>query len=178
MDPKKLMGYSVPGDQKVPVPARDWRAMKLALWHSQSLAGIAMREAELILARCSHLEGCPGQDSETEACRGAIEINATEEVDGCPDRELRMSALVILTAARQMAPADARKPSTEPYFAPSREYFSDVLAAFAATQVENEMLREMLLKAGVEPPVSRNNVGGAFLSPAPSTHTPQIEETT
>lgn len=150
---QKMMGYEIPGDEKVPVPVRDWNAQKLALWKSRELATIAAREAELILNLCRHERRCPGIMNETESC-----------VAECPDRETRMSALVILNAARQLAPADARKPA-EPYYAPSREYFSEVMAALAAAQVENEVLREVMRQAGIAVP--------AGVAP-----TPQLEEVT
>jgi len=70
---------------------------------------------------------------------------------GCPDREMRMSALVILTAARQSAPVNAPKPTDEPYFAPSREYFSEVLSSLAAAQIEIERLREELKRKSAPP---------------------------
>lgn len=79
----------------------------------------------------------------------AIEVHETPQRTsvlvsrGCPDRELRMSALVILNAARQHAPVDAARPVDE-YFAPSREYFSSVLSSLAAAQIEIEELREKI----------------------------------
>jgi len=126
--------------------------MKRAIWRSKSLAEITEREALLILGKCSHLEGCPGAQSETEPCFGAVRFGVEEPELGCPDRELRMSALVILTAARQLAPVSARRPADEPYFAPSREYFSDVLATLASAQAENDAMRALLNSAGIPLP--------------------------
>ncbi|KKM61807.1 hypothetical protein LCGC14_1528050 [marine sediment metagenome] len=156
MDAAQLMGYETPDDKKVPVSVRDWNAQKLALWRSKSLAGLAIREALEILSRCKHRDGCPGVESETAPCfssayskddDSAIEVF----IEGCPDREQRMSALVILNAARQLAPADARKPA-QPFFAPSREYYSEVMAALGTSQIENEMMRELLREAGIPVP--------------------------
>lgn len=164
MDPKKLMGYETPGDKKVPISAREWHAMKLALWRSRSLSEIVIREASEIIDRCKHSEECPGAQEESEPCLAStVEYTGNSEVitDGCPDREQRMSALVILNAARQLSPADARKPSAEPYFAPSREYFSEVLAEFATMQIENDMLRAKLREAGVPEP-ARNSTEGVL----------------
>lgn len=125
---RKLMGFETPGDQKVPVPARDWNAMKRAIWRSMDGWKRATLAAQEIVARCKHTPGCPGEKIETEPCLGT-----------CPDREQRMSALVILNAARAHSPVNARQPADGQYFAPSREYFSEVLATLAAAQTELDM---------------------------------------
>jgi hypothetical protein len=143
MLPRTMMGIESPGDQKVPITVRDWSALRLALWRSKVAWEIAAREAAAIAARCAHAEGCAGREVETEPCRNE-----------CPDREQRMSALVVLNAARQFAPVDARRLADGPYFAPSREYFSETLADLTATQLENEFLREALRAAGVQPPTT------------------------
>ena len=129
MDPQKMMGFEVPGDQRVPVPVRDWNAMKLALWRSKVALDISARAAADLVARAAHMEGCPGKELETEPC-----------LPDCPDREIRMSALVVLNAARQFTPPVASK-LNQPYTAPSREYFSGVVAELAACQAELETLR-------------------------------------
>jgi len=175
MDPKQLMGFETPGDQKVSVTVRDWEAMRRAIWRSAIAWEIVVHEADEILDRCKHVEGCPGIESETEAClqdkygrpqtshgklrafllvcwavlvalfvKRPVSDTAPQVIisHGCPDREIRMSALVILNAARQHSPTDATKPSDGPYFAPSREYFSEVLSSLHAAQVENQELRK------------------------------------
>jgi len=168
MDPRKLMGFQVPGDQKVPIPVRDWNGMKLALWRSKTAWEIAAREAATILNQCAHADGCEAVRDETRPCRSDVyarDPQGPDETDeayaqrpgvlvqsGCPDRERRMSALVILNAARMFAPVDVRRPSSEPYFAPSREYFSEVLAELSAAQIELEALREALRAADVPVP--------------------------
>ncbi|KKM80151.1 hypothetical protein LCGC14_1342780 [marine sediment metagenome] len=162
MDAAKLMGFETPDDKKVPVSIRDWNAQKLALWRSRGLAEIATREALEILNRCKHRDGCPGVESDTEPCFAPAykkDEDSVSEVliEGCPDREQRMSALVILNAARQLAPADARKPA-QPYFAPSREYYSEVMAALGVSQIENEMLRALLCEADIQVPEPNDGV--------------------
>lgn len=178
MDPRKMMGFETPGDRKVPVSVRDWDAMRRALWRSAIAWETVANSAMDLIEGCTHTEGCPGLQSETEPClvdryaepaaiqvrpspvrvfaawlrrlgRRAPKASATHVLvtRGCPDREVRMSALVILTAARQSAPVDAPKPSDEPYFAPSREYFSEVLSSLAVAQIEIERLREDLRRA-------------------------------
>lgn len=136
-----MMGFDIPGDQRVPVTVRDWNAMKLAIWRSRVGWKIAEDRSLETIASCRHVDGCPGKSSETSPC-----------LPGCPDREHRMSALVVLNAARMFAPNHAPKPADAPYFAPSREYFSDVLAELAGAQVEILRLREVLRKAEVEMP--------------------------
>lgn len=129
--PRTMMGFNSPGDQKVSLPIRDWSAVKLALWRSKMALEIAARAAVEIIARCEHVEGCPAKGLETEPC-----------LPTCPDREQRMSGLVVLNAARMFAPVNARRPASEPYFAPSREYYSEILAELVSTQAELEALRE------------------------------------
>jgi len=63
-----------------------------------------------------------------------------------------MSALVILGAAGMFAPVDARKVAQEQYWAPTREYYSAVIAECAAAQAELEAALEALRAAGIEPP--------------------------
>jgi hypothetical protein len=141
MDHLKMMGYEIPTDQKVPVPVRDWNALKLGLWRSKAALDIAVREAQEIIGRCAHLDGCRGAQIETEPCIAPTFDGEGKTIQlGCPDRELRMSALVILNAARQLAPVDPRRIASEPYFAPSREYFSEVLSTLAATLAELEAM--------------------------------------
>jgi hypothetical protein len=168
MEPRRMMGFDNPGDQKVPITVRDWSAMKLAIWRSKTGWEIAKREAEAILSGCTHAEGCPASRDETRPCISDLYEKAPQadgETDdeyaaragvrvqeGCPDRERRMSALVVLNAARMFAPVDARRLSGEPYFAPSREGFSEVLSELSAAQVELEILRKALRDAGVPIP--------------------------
>lgn len=140
--PRKMMGFDTPGDQKVSLPVRAWSAVKLALWRSRNGWEIAMRAANDIIGRCEHADECPGATIETEPC-----------LLGCPDREQRMSALVVLNAARMFAPADARKPANEQYSAPSREYFSEIIGELLATQAELEALHAVI-GAPVTPPAN------------------------
>ena len=114
---------------RVPVDARVWFGQKLALWRSKVGWEIAVKQAAEIVARCAHMAGCPAESTETEPC-----------LPDCPDREIRMSALVVLNAARQFTPPVASK-LNQPYTAPSREYFSGVVAELAACQAELETLR-------------------------------------
>ena len=134
------MGFESPADQKMPIRVGDWNAMKLALWRGKIGWEIARHAAAEIVMGCKHVKGCPGAKIETEPCYAK-----------CPDREVRMSALVILNAARTCMP-DGRKPAEGGYFAPSREYFSEVLAKLGVAEIENEALREALRRAGVEAP--------------------------
>lgn len=126
----KMLGFESPDDKKVPVLVGHWNAQKRALWRSKVAWDIALRSAEGILERCRHAEGCPGVEDEVEPC-----------LPECPDRETRMDASVILGAARQFAPVDAKKLATAPYFAPSREHFSEVLGELGAAQAELEAIR-------------------------------------
>jgi len=142
----KIMGFETPDDKPVPVTARtirDWNAMKLAIWRSRLAWDLVIREATMLVERAAHMTGCPGKSVETEPC-----------LIDCPDRETRMSALVILNAARQSAPTNVQRPADAPYFAPSREYFSEVLAELAAAQTELEAMRvryEATLPPAAEP---------------------------
>ncbi len=145
------MGLEVPGDQKVPVLARDWDAMKRAVWRSRTGFEIIEREIAVILGRCAHLYGCPGENDETAPCLGGLKFKDNGGELGCPDREIRASALVVWNVARQHMPVIARRPADAPYFAPSREYFSEVLAELAATQIELARLRSPISDTHTEP---------------------------
>jgi len=167
MEPRKMMGFVTPGDQRVPIPVRDWNAMKLALWRSRNGWEIAARAAAGILGQCLHAEDCPGEETEVAPC-----------LPDCPDRELRMDALVILNAARMFAPIDARTPANGPYMAPSREYFSEVIAELSVAQLEIDSLREKLRAMGAEPPTPPPNPEPALLTrPSPQLTSAQFEAT-
>jgi len=112
------------------VDNRVWFGQKLALWRSKVAWDIAVKQAAEIVIRCSHMKGCPAETVETEPC-----------LADCPDREIRMSALVILNAARDFAPSNAAKITSQSYLAPSREYFSAIVAELAACQAELATLR-------------------------------------
>lgn len=183
-----MMGFENPGDQKIPVAFRDWNAMKLALWKSKTAWEIAKREATAILSQCVHAEGCPAGQNEKQVCLSDRYEKAPQEPgesdnaylaragvrvqEGCPDRELRMSALVILNTARMFASVDARRPADGPYFAPSREYFSEVFSELGAAQVELELLRAVLREAGVPFPSPSAELAGLLTDRAPQ----QFEE--
>lgn len=126
---RRLLGYDTDADRMVSLPVRHWDALKLALWRSKVAWDAVLPQARLLLEGCGHAAGCPGIESETEPCG-----------PDCPDRERRMSALVILAASRQFAPVDARKVAEAPYVAPSRERFSELVAALIAAEAELEAL--------------------------------------
>lgn len=117
-------------EPRTTIDNRVWFGAKLALWRSKVGWEIAVKQAAEIVARCSHMTGCPAESVETEPC-----------LADCPDREIRMSALVVLNAARDFAPPNASKLANQPYMAPSREYFSAAVADLAACQAELEALR-------------------------------------
>jgi hypothetical protein len=121
------------------VDNRVWFGAKLALWRSKYAWDIAVRQATEIVSRCRHEDDCDGANDETVPCLAT-----------CPDREIRMSALVVLNAARQFAPPIASKLANQPYLAPSREYFSDVVGELAACQAELEVLRGTVVTAPPE----------------------------
>lgn len=156
---RKMMGFETTGDQKVPVRVRDWTALKLALWRSKVAWDITERAAAAIVDRCEHAENCVALQIETEPCS-----------PDCPDRETRMDALVVLNAARMFAPVNAVARANEPYMAPSREYFSEVIAELVTTQLENEALREALSAAGLDIPAPPVNATPAL--PTPRAHKP------
>jgi hypothetical protein len=81
-----------------------------------------------------------------------------------------MSALVILNAVRAFGAAKVRRPADEPYYAPSREYFSEVIADLAASQAELEFLRGGRLQVTIPPDDD--------LVPPTQPTPPQLEETT
>jgi hypothetical protein len=150
--PREMMGFEVPGDELVKVPLRDWRGMQRALWRSKGMLETAEREARAIIASCKHAIGCLGSKIESEACLpDRFALDGTLISRGCEDREHRMSALVILNAARAFGAAKIRRPADEPYYAPSREYFSEVIADLAASRAELEALRGGVQQVTIPP---------------------------
>jgi hypothetical protein len=136
MDKQQQHMLGLDPEPQVKIGARIWFGQKLALWRSKYAWDLTVRQAAEIVSRCRHVDGCPALTSETESC-----------LPDCQDREIRLSALVVLNAARQFAPPIARKISNQPYSAPSREYFSDVVAELAAAQAELEVLRGTVVTA-------------------------------
>jgi hypothetical protein len=117
-------------EPRTAIDNRIWFGAKLALWRSKVGWEIATKQAAEIVARCRHAEACEGAENEQEPCLAE-----------CPDREIRMSALVVLNAARQFEPMTVSRLAQQPYTAPSREYFSAVVAELASCQAELETLR-------------------------------------
>lgn len=168
-NPRKMMGFETPADVQVKISMRDWDALRRALWRSSVGWEIAMRAASEIIQRCEHFPGCPGAESETEPCWGGIGPDfQPSKVEPCPDRETRMDALVVLNAARMHAPIDAARAANEPFIAPSREYYSEILAALIVAQAQLEALRA----AGVEIPEPPSRGGTLVLPP---TKLPQLQ---
>ena len=150
MNNREMMGFETPGDKKVPVTVRDWQAMRRAIWRSAKGWEIVANTAQAVIDGCDHAEGCPGLESDEAEClkdryAASLDGPAVLVTAGCRDRELRASALVMLTAALQHAPRDVNKPTDE-YFAPSREYFSEILSSLHAAQLEIEDLRARLTR--------------------------------
>jgi len=153
MDPKKMLGFETEADKRVPIRAGDFLAMKLALWRSRVSWEIVMQRAQEILDTCEHLDGCPGASDDAKACIPDVHDAKCPSIadpsadclpeckHGCRDREIRLSALVMLAAARQFAPLDAKKLADAPYFAPSREHYAAVLGELAQAQAELAAIR-------------------------------------
>jgi hypothetical protein len=139
MDKSQQHMLGLDPEPQVKVGARVWFGQKLALWRSKVGWDIAVKQAAEIVLRCRHAGGCPGAKDEHAPC-----------VAECPDREIRMSALVVLNAARQFAPPIASKLANQPYVAPTREYFSEVVADLAACQAELAALRGTVVTAPPE----------------------------
>lgn len=156
-NPRKMMGFETSADVQVKISMRDWDALRRALWRSSVGWEITMRAASEIIQRCQHIEDCPGASSETEPCLGGL----GSDVEPCPDRETRMDALVILNAARMHAPVNAARAADQPFIAPSREYYSEILASFVVAQAQLEALRA----AGVTIPEPPSKGGTPVLPP-------------
>lgn len=126
---RRRLGLETDGDKRVTISVRHWEALRLALWRSKVAWEAVLPQARLILEQCGHAAGCPGITSESEPCG-----------PDCPDRERRLSALVILAAAKPFQLVDARGPSEGRFIAPSRERYSEVMAALAVAQAELDAL--------------------------------------
>ena len=109
--------------------------------------GFVESECRDLVASCKHAEGCLGATDIRESC-----------LPSCPDRQTRLSALVIYANAREFTKVEAQKPTSIEgggYIPPTREFFDLVLSDLAAAETE---LAEMK-KAGfalpiVSPPLS------------------------
>jgi hypothetical protein len=153
----RLQGFDP--DPRVTVDKRVWFGAKLALWRSKYFWDATFKQAAEIVARCQHMAGCPAE-TEPETFRAALLQAAKRQVnddaqplrlalpeeiepclDDCPDREFRLSALVILNAARLFAPPSAARLAEQPYMMPSREWVAEIVAELAACQAELEVLR-------------------------------------
>jgi len=130
MEPRRMMGLDTESDRLVTIPVRHWNALKLAAWRHKTAWDAVEPEARRIVDHCEHAPGCPAT-TDDEPCN-----------EDCPDRELRLSALVILAAAKQSTAVEAHRPANMPYIAPSREHFSEVLAELAAAQAELAAVRD------------------------------------
>lgn len=149
---RRMLGIDTDGDKRIVIAVRHWEALRLALWRSQFAWEAVLPQARLLLEQCGHAAGCPATQSESTPCGPE-----------CPDRERRLSALVILAAAKQFAPVDARRPNDGRFVAPSRERYSEVMAALAVAQAELDALRAQ----------------GQAVTPPPQDATPpQLEEGT
>lgn len=165
MQNQKMMGFETAGDKRVSVTVRDWQAMQLAVWRSRVGFEAVILAATAIIANCKHADGCPGASDDTEPCLSDRyttliegETSSVLVSHGCPDREIRMSALVALNAARTLAPIDARRPAGEPYMAPGRERYSETIAELGATQIELDRLRAILAEHKIDVPAPPPNL--------------------
>ncbi len=146
---RRRLGIETDGDRRVAISVRHWDALRLALWRSKVAWEAVLPQARLILEQCGHAAGCPGITSESETCG-----------PDCPDRERRLSALVILAAAKPFQQIDVRGPESR-FIAPSRERYSEVMAALAVAQAELDAFRAQ----------------GLTVTPPPQdVPTPQLEE--
>lgn len=146
MNRREMLGYETQDDKRVPVTVRDWQAMRRAIWRSAKGWEIVANTAQEIIDACDHVDECPGLEDDTAECLRDRYEAGVKVADGCRDRELRASASVILAAALTHAPRDVHKPTDE-YFAPSREYFSEILSQLHVYQLEIEDLRAELARA-------------------------------
>src|ERR1700678_1300053 len=91
-------------EPRTTIDNRIWSGAKLALWRSKYAWDLTVRQAAEIIQRCRHADDCAGKSDERESC-----------LETCPDREIRLSALVVLNAARAFAPPSASKLAQQPY---------------------------------------------------------------
>ncbi len=122
-------------DAKVTIDARHWEALRRIVWRMKVAWGFVEQECLALVATCRHVDGCRGAVESTEPCRAE-----------CPDRQTRLSALVVLANAREFARADARKPGAS-YIPPTREYFDAIVSDLVAAEVALDEVRRKVVAA-------------------------------
>lgn len=128
-------------DEKVPVSVRVWEGMRRSLARLMLTCAQMKREGDEMLSRCRHAPGCPGEKSELEAC-----------LADCPDREWRLSALVIRANAGAHVGA-FRLPRVGPddiLAPPSREFLDRMIAELELLRARDDWRTE-LARAKEEP---------------------------
>lgn len=152
-----LLGFEP--DHKVTIDSRHWESLKRIVWRMKTSWGFVGNESADLVASCRHTDGCPGAKSDSETC-----------LRSCPDRQTRLSALVILANSREFEKVTAPTPtkvSGAGYMPPTREFFDSLLSDLVAAQSENEFIKNLLIESvGVEE--ARKKIASANTIPAPT----------
>jgi hypothetical protein len=144
--PDAMLGFQPEG--KVTIDVRHWDALRRIVWRMKTSWGFVENECNAIIATCRHVDGCRGAVDSTETCHPQ-----------CPDRQTRLSALVILANAREFARADVHKPGAN-YIPPTREYFDALVSDLATAEYTLEEVRRKVADA-VEPTLPAPTTNGS-----------------
>lgn len=121
-------------EKTIPVKERVWQSMRRILARQAVSWTHCLRESRLILDACRHDPACPSK-------RGDPGLPCLQS---CPDREINLSARVLLASALEFA-GTLRLPSWTGtgYIPPTREYFDRILAELEAMRAAKDWLAEL-----------------------------------
>jgi len=145
----QILGFQP--ESKVSIDARHWESLKRIVWRMKTSWGFVESECRDLIASCQHAEGCLGADDIREPC-----------LSSCPDRQTRLSALVIYANAREFISVNAPKPTSIEgggYIPPTREFFDLVLSELVVAHAELDDMKKLIQESGatlpptVSPPV-------------------------
>jgi len=131
----QLLGFQA--EEKVTIDAKRWQGVRRQLVRLVIGWRYAEKEASRILEVCRHAEGCLGASDRSKPCLPA-----------CPDREMRLSALVIQRNAEQYAMV--RETLGLPlrvegeFHPPSRETWDAVISEIEAAREGKDVLDDIM----------------------------------
>lgn len=132
-NPTRDQMLGIPKVEKVSIDVRQWRALRRQMVRMVLGWRIADREMALVLAGCRHDAGCPAREDRTQSC-----------LSTCPDRETRLSALVVKHNAELYSMHGETLPKHgDDYRPPPREYFDAIVSELEALREGKDILSEI-----------------------------------
>jgi hypothetical protein len=128
----KLQGFQA--DEKVAVKVRTWEGIRRTLANMMETAVQVVRECDEQLERCKHAPGCTAQGGLVDPCPPE-----------CPDREFRLSALVIrANFARYVGMYTLPKGNSEGVtLPPAREFLDQMISELELLRARDDWRRDL-----------------------------------